>query len=763
MATDNITFDFAEKFGLNIPGKFGNPNICNRPRRWAQTLAGKDMPADCSTLVPFIKANIDSQKKVVFNFVEFQGSINYLPKGLVSYSPVPFKHKIGNEEKNLKLTVRMNEGNCEIDFSQRSYSTIKFDGNTAIYYLKFQYAKFENNPSEEERWAIEFSSTNYQHISLLRSYFSEQLSEEGKQLIVTYFNYAFSSAGTSPKKLKALYSGCPIFVMNQRGDEQLWTDLKILLKFDKSSWFKDASSSMVSIITGFNDLEMAYEKLEKDPVLVLELYDYINGSNAGDYCVFLNMLSKLFASPARRKTHIEIPYGKGYSLDSDLFFNTKKGTINIAVYTKTRVPIPKPPSLPAGITIPDSTISYNLLLNQPALHPLDIITLYDVETKKKQYVPAIYVKYLSDMKEWGDIIEAIVIVVDLIIIIVSVGTLTGEAVALSSAIIASIDLGLAAIDLALKFDPVKSFLSQSAVGKWFVDNWDEIFPAAGIVMLTPMLTRGLLKYGASVIKELSRLGDTLATEFADIIRKLILKIKVELYIASYNKIVLCSFEPFTMAAQLFGQTIARGMEEAGILLGKLSEGELKTLMYNGSKVAEGDIGEIRKILMEIFKKSGDDLIKYLEELIVTRNYKDIFSFRKAKKLPAYAKEESASGTVCKAEIEGKSFWGINSKLSPEANSLRQKWFKKITWVPPKKKAPAHLGHAQSLSHAEAHTLMNAFEELGSLPRNVTLYVDRATCNMCKGELPAIMKSMGIEELTIFSGNKQIPLIIKIKS
>lgn len=41
-----------------------------------------------------------------------------------------------------------------------------------------------------------------------------------------------------------------------------------------------------------------------------------------------------------------------------------------------------------------------------------------------------------------------------------------------------------------------------------------------------------------------------------------------------------------------------------------------------------------------------------------------------------------------------------------------------------------------------------------------MVVDRKTCNMCRGELPALLKALGVEELTIYSGGLPEPIIIK---
>ncbi len=59
---------------------------------------------------------------------------------------------------------------------------------------------------------------------------------------------------------------------------------------------------------------------------------------------------------------------------------------------------------------------------------------------------------------------------------------------------------------------------------------------------------------------------------------------------------------------------------------------------------------------------------------------------------------------------------MNSSITKESQKatreLRQKWLKEVQWVPPKKNNPKHLGHVQSLTHAESHSLIRAFEKQG---------------------------------------------------
>ncbi|PEE40894.1 hypothetical protein COL91_03460 [Bacillus pseudomycoides] len=100
-------------------------------------------------------------------------------------------------------------------------------------------------------------------------------------------------------------------------------------------------------------------------------------------------------------------------------------------------------------------------------------------------------------------------------------------------------------------------------------------------------------------------------------------------------------------------------------------------------------------------------------------------------------------------VGNKTYFGVNSTITKESHKatreLRQKWLREVEWVPPKKNNPKHLGHVQS------HSLIRAFEKQGSLPGKVTMYVDRKTCNICRGELPALLKRLGVDELEVFSG------------
>ncbi len=145
----------------------------------------------------------------------------------------------------------------------------------------------------------------------------------------------------------------------------------------------------------------------------------------------------------------------------------------------------------------------------------------------------------------------------------------------------------------------------------------------------------------------------------------------------------------------------------------------------------------------------------------SNSFEDIAAFRQRAGLQPFS--EASGDTVARVVVNGRAYHGVNSTITEASRAaskpLRQRFFEMIDWVPPKARQPEHLGHAQSLTHAEAHALMRAFERQGSLPKQLTMYVDRTTCNMCRGELPVLLKRRGVERLDVYSGGSANPITI----
>ena len=56
--------------------------------------------------------------------------------------------------------------------------------------------------------------------------------------------------------------------------------------------------------------------------------------------------------------------------------------------------------------------------------------------------------------------------------------------------------------------------------------------------------------------------------------------------------------------------------------------------------------------------------------------------------------------------------------------------------------------------------MEAYDKFGDkLPKSLVMYVDRPTCGICMGELPIILRHIGVDELEVYCGGSAIPRII----
>lgn len=103
-----------------------------------------------------------------------------------------------------------------------------------------------------------------------------------------------------------------------------------------------------------------------------------------------------------------------------------------------------------------------------------------------------------------------------------------------------------------------------------------------------------------------------------------------------------------------------------------------------------------------------------------------------------------NGTVSLFKHNRQNTFGVNSSLlSDNSKDLARKWRKQLGFGN---------GKAQFLFHAEAHSLMRAYDKFGSFPKNVDIFVDRITCSNCKAYLPDLLKEMGVDELTIHQKN-----------
>lgn len=106
------------------------------------------------------------------------------------------------------------------------------------------------------------------------------------------------------------------------------------------------------------------------------------------------------------------------------------------------------------------------------------------------------------------------------------------------------------------------------------------------------------------------------------------------------------------------------------------------------------------------------------------------------------------GTVAVVEVNGQKVFGVNSSalINDADKNLARQWRDKMGF---------NQGEGQVVFHAEAYSLMRAYEKTGgNLPAQMTLYVDRQTCGNCKQYLPELMHEMKIDTVNVVMKNGQ---------
>jgi len=140
---------------------------------------------------------------------------------------------------------------------------------------------------------------------------------------------------------------------------------------------------------------------------------------------------------------------------------------------------------------------------------------------------------------------------------------------------------------------------------------------------------------------------------------------------------------------------------------------------------------------------------------VMKQYADIADYRKTEGLPAFDPANGETGTVAKVVSDGKASYGENTSLRSKGFELRKRGFELIKHRYPKAKSWSQVNF---LTHAEAHALLEAWQS-GNLGKNVSMFVDRLTCNMCEGGLPKLLTALGVEKITIFSDGSTTPVVV----
>ena len=120
---------------------------------------------------------------------------------------------------------------------------------------------------------------------------------------------------------------------------------------------------------------------------------------------------------------------------------------------------------------------------------------------------------------------------------------------------------------------------------------------------------------------------------------------------------------------------------------------------------------------------------------------------------------SQPGTLARVEIDGISYFGLNSSAHP-ASLLRRKEFLQAIQRELGQLTGRTLNRVRALTHAEADALMQAAAGRNQLPKVVTILVDRRTCNFCTSieGLPLLARLLGIKRILVVSPGRTIVIV-----
>ena len=226
------TFEFADRFGFEAPISFSD-----------STQNGEiyEGPIDYQKLADYLH----NCGRFWYDHNDYKSKETVLVSGLggafgEAKVDVPFRVNSPNGFREVLLKGELNTKPGRVAIRQgKLFFSFKLTKDKDIAYTK----KIRYELSNET--AIKLTTSNYYDHVALSEYINTKDNEAVKELIKKKFKKVFVHAENDIGLLKWLYEQAPQFVLQDRGDDKLITDLMRLISYDKDgwlSWFRDSSS-----------------------------------------------------------------------------------------------------------------------------------------------------------------------------------------------------------------------------------------------------------------------------------------------------------------------------------------------------------------------------------------------------------------------------------------------------------------------------------------------------------------------------------------
>lgn len=571
----------------------------------------------------------------------------------------PLYIKNGFREKDIPFTIRLplrtNEVSLSIfaDFSTQAGYIILRPGNDINFSINIDTDKKHIEYSLTYHYSQNLSSKNDVALVLkiytafdfinLTKYLNVVPSDE--TYINNKFREAFSRVESDDEKLNWLYENAYPTALKLRGDEQLWTDMLRLSKYDGEKWFADTGSAIMNIACGFSNIEWIITKLKNNQQVIMNVYKTISDYDTkSSFAALIDAFIKIDGNDLYKPVFLT---GKEYRLfkgsakyNKNKQFNivnqkeTPKENKNLSWKEAIKEALSSSSLAPTqgGYAVAPQN-NYNNIENED-LDPCDLVIIKDADLKVDRRNPvktipsaAIILYYIADNAEHELLMKILRISLDVAAILAAVysgGT--------SSIVIRLAEAGMALTDIAMMSEEIRNFLSDNG-GEWFVENWDTIYLMVGMGFLSNFIIRGILAKGPALLESLKNIRNVPKNWY--LFRKDLEKLikELEAYEAKQAaRIATNEIAEVVIKGDKYGlwrkvlnlasspekyiETVVKNLQFKGISLKKVAE-ESYEIFYKSEKLIINSNQSLGKLLQKLYFVSSKNFEKVLYSYFIS--------------------------------------------------------------------------------------------------------------------------------------------------
>ena len=612
---------------------------------------------------------LDTERDVVFETREWL-------KGVVYNTISDFKD---SEGKAMPFCTKLNKRVCYLD-----------GGTTAAWGISINIAPkrklltaelfFFYEDSKDYR-PVKVVNNNYEEASVDEKYIAISIATEQFAHLITLINLLFGSNTASSvqktmgvkyaqviestqdaSELDYLYNHIPPFLVDTikayapLDKDLLFRHLMLMKKKDEDSVFKDMSGSIITILKLVNDTKWLYEKFTTNYNLLKEFFYNLDGSSeyegkmTHNKIIFASFLWTLCRVNGWRGYVTENKRPVPDSRNTFYFNNNKKVKSNIhweddknpeKYFLQQLVPVTYIKEVwgPSEKLLPETAEKASLEeANEGAdFFPFEPVFYVNDDATEKQpsLVPAIYIKALAHTGQVEDIQRGLRIGLNILGIMSGLGALSAGS--LIWRILAIADLALTTADLGVAL--AEEELKKTEEGRAFLEMWDKIALAGGLITAGPVLIRDLLNKGIKAYGKLIAVAREIPQSLAQarkFVGLLLVKVLMEIDIVKAKYAAL----EILIAAEVakFTKTVIRSLEVTRLealgvvfLKGVVWGGKREELIvvYKGEIIASGTAREVREALKDVWKAANKNLEAVLNAILT---YKQVYPVRKLSSL-----------------------------------------------------------------------------------------------------------------------------------